>query len=186
MVTSPRAKLRIVEGIGSSKVFSIVETPLTLGRHTGADVVLRDNKLSLPDETKIVSRNHAKIVYQDGRWVIIDNSVNGTIVDGKEVSHGVLHDGSTIGIGSYVFEFTILPVPRRAPTYEPSPPERVAERPRVPISSKENPFLDFTRTIKALGLDESQVGRAGFNWRVFAFVAIAAAVVAILLWMLIR
>ena len=65
--------------MGDSNVFSQSDMPITIGR--GA-------KASVPVNAALASRIHAKIDYNRGKFVLIDQSTNGTYVklnDGKEV-----------------------------------------------------------------------------------------------------
>ena len=58
---------------GSEEVFPLGFEPTSIGRHG-------DNEIILPDSQ--VSRHHAEIVMQGGRWLIADlGSANGTYVN---------------------------------------------------------------------------------------------------------
>jgi CRP-like cAMP-binding protein len=69
--------------------------PTTIGR--GAD-----NTITVPDPT--VSRNHAKLSFQDGTWIVEDlGSANGITVEGKRVEKSVLKPGDTFQLGEIAF-----------------------------------------------------------------------------------
>lgn len=54
-----------------------------------------------------VSRNHSKIVYQNGRFVLRDNgSSNGTFLNGKQVDECEIHDNDEIQLGKYKVVFS--------------------------------------------------------------------------------
>lgn len=64
---------------------------MVLGRSTVVDVRLRDPS---------VSRRHAALRHEDGRWTIEDlGSLNGTVVNGRRVSMGALAPGDRIELG---------------------------------------------------------------------------------------
>ena len=106
----------------------ITSSYFTIGRSA-------DNELRV--EGRLVSRQHALIVRQDGRYILYDReSTNGTWVDGRRIAQHVLQPGEQIQIGTAVFVFqqagaavevqSIRPVePVRVPT--PSP-EAVVQR----------------------------------------------------------
>jgi pSer/pThr/pTyr-binding forkhead associated (FHA) protein len=58
-----------------------------------------------------VSRKHAKIVFEDGEWKIVDlSSSNGTFVlreDFERVDDAVLEDGTEIALGNARFVFRL-------------------------------------------------------------------------------
>ena len=74
--------------------------PLSIGRHG-------DNGIILPDPQ--VSRHHAEIVMQGGRWVVSDlGSANGTFVNGQRVlGPQVLNHGDLIRVGQTQFQVEI-------------------------------------------------------------------------------
>jgi hypothetical protein len=66
-------------------------TELLIGRHAACDVVL-------PGET--VSREHARLVFRDGKWIIHDlKSANGTAVNGTYVGRCELYPGDQLVLG---------------------------------------------------------------------------------------
>jgi CRP-like cAMP-binding protein len=71
--------------------------PTTIGR--GAD-----NTITLPDPT--TSRNHARLVIADGKWVVEDlGSANGIIFGGQRVERVVLSSGDIFEIGGVSFRY---------------------------------------------------------------------------------
>lgn len=71
--------------------------PTTIGRAA-------DNTITLPDPT--TSRNHAKVVFRDGAWIVEDlGSANGIVIGGKRVARAVLKSGDTFKIGGITFRF---------------------------------------------------------------------------------
>ncbi len=78
--------------------YHIHDREITIGREF-------DCNLCLPDGTAQISRHHAKIVKaSDEKFMVIDTSSNGTLVNGKKISKAVevkLGDGDILNIGRY-------------------------------------------------------------------------------------
>ena len=83
---------------GDGEQYTITAFPYVLGRGTECDFVLTG---------KGVSRKHAEIVFQSGRFVINDlNSLNGIKVNGYKVSRVILEEGDTIKLGDVSLTFS--------------------------------------------------------------------------------
>ncbi len=101
--------------IGGDAHVKIDSFPFTLGRAKSS---------SLPLNGKGISRHHAHILYQGGRYLIVDQqSLNGVEVNGYIVSRVLLEDGDQIKIGDQEIRFT-----HRHPLSDPNqkPTERTA------------------------------------------------------------
>ncbi len=109
-----RARLSLETGEGTPAVCELSPGhPATLGRSRDSSLVIRDD---------LASRLHAKVYYDDGRWVVRDFGLNGTKVDGtKVVGEVALNDGSIIQIGDVAVRFqslassTMTPPPQSFP-----------------------------------------------------------------------
>ncbi len=82
--------------------------------HEGGNIGrLPDCDLVLPDEEKLVSRHHAEIVYQNGAYLLKDNSLGGTYIDDNPTPLNyesiLLHDGMRLRMGDYQILVKILP-----------------------------------------------------------------------------
>lgn len=76
---------------------------LRVGRQRRADLVVTD---------KTVSRHHADVCYESGRYVLYDHSTNGTWINGTLVAVAQpLRDGDTIKFGKIEFRFGLREVP---------------------------------------------------------------------------
>ena len=74
-----------------------LEGSMTIGRSTEADIILMDFE---------VSRSHARISFQKGRWIIEDlGSANGVIFSGERVARKTLKSGDTFQIGTAALRF---------------------------------------------------------------------------------
>jgi pSer/pThr/pTyr-binding forkhead associated (FHA) protein len=65
------------------------EPTILIGRHPSCHVLF-------PKDVAIVSRRHAQIVRQGNRFKLIDQSANGTFVNGKKVKESYLKDGDVL------------------------------------------------------------------------------------------
>ncbi|MES2117847.1 MAG: FHA domain-containing protein, partial [Pseudomonadota bacterium] len=77
----------------------------TIGRSPG-------NGLVLDDPGKYISRNHAKIEFQDGGYCLADIGSNPSLVNGRPVGNGrqvALNDGDTVVIGPYLLAIAVTP-----------------------------------------------------------------------------
>jgi pSer/pThr/pTyr-binding forkhead associated (FHA) protein len=96
----PHARLIISGAQGAERTVALVETAITVGRATTNDIVLSDAK---------ASRTHAKLVYGDAQWTLIDlGSSNGTLCNGQPVTEPVaLQPGDVIAVGDSALLFEI-------------------------------------------------------------------------------
>ncbi len=80
----------------------LLPLPFLIGRHADNNLVLRDNR---------ASRSHARIVAENGKYVIEDlNSRHGTWVNGERTARHVLRNSDRIDFGvreSYQLTFTL-------------------------------------------------------------------------------
>jgi hypothetical protein len=70
---------------------SVTRDPVVIGRLSTNDVVLSDPN---------VSRRHAELRREGGRWILVDlGSTNGSVVNGKLVKEQALEDGDRLSFG---------------------------------------------------------------------------------------
>ena len=87
--------LRVVAPDGSDRTLELRERKMLIGRG-------RDNDVILADEQKGVSRTHAELRYENGRYIVVDlQSQNGTWVNGTRVDRAEVPVGTEIAIGDY-------------------------------------------------------------------------------------
>jgi pSer/pThr/pTyr-binding forkhead associated (FHA) protein len=117
----PPPVLRVTGPDGSTSEHAIAGEMLTIGRAADAPLRLDD---------RMVSRSHARILREGGRWRIVDaGSTNGFSVNGKPVKEADLNPGDEIAIGPFRLVFGAAAA-RRAPLPQPTAPESTADRPR--------------------------------------------------------
>ena len=134
------ASLHIVHPDGSAKEISITVSPFNVGRTA-------DNHLQLPDQ--LISRHHARLLYEAGRFHLIDlNSSNGTIVGDTRLAPNDPHTiayGEAFSVGPYTLHLEAVPVAAEKPESdrEVKPPDvpspEVKSAPRVQIGATEAP-----------------------------------------------
>ena len=89
------ATLILLHGSTPDREIEIGERTLRLGRGDQNDVVL-------PDPGKSVSRFHAELRVEQGRFIVVDlNSQNGVWVGGRRVPQAALEPGVPVVLGTY-------------------------------------------------------------------------------------
>jgi hypothetical protein len=126
------ARLVIFRGDAHHADIQLPEQTVRIGRSPQNDIVLED-------QGKGVSRTHAELRFEDGRYVLVDKeSNNGVWVSGARVTSVVLDPGVVATVGPYR-----LSVERSASTQEiaaPEDPTEIAVRPpRLPQPVEELP-----------------------------------------------
>ncbi len=94
----PMAWLAVKSGARRGKQFGLTSGKNTVGRDgTRCDIILDDPK---------VSREHARVQYENGRFVIYDlASLSGTFVNKRRVQRQTLIDNDEIGLGKTTLIF---------------------------------------------------------------------------------
>jgi pSer/pThr/pTyr-binding forkhead associated (FHA) protein len=89
------ARLVVRQGSTSQPEYQLGTQPVTIGRESGNEIVINDPE---------ISRRHARITFQGGRYEIEDlGSTNGTFVNGRRISMVTpLNNNDTIDISDSV------------------------------------------------------------------------------------
>src|ERR1700720_2188490 len=83
--------LAVINPSGNRSRMPLDRLPFLIGRHVDNHLVLRDNR---------ASRNHARILIEDGNYVLEDlNSRHGTWVNGTRIARHTLRNSDRIDIG---------------------------------------------------------------------------------------
>jgi len=102
MADRPAAVLLVLAPSGQRSRVVLDTVPFGIGRQSGNGLVLRDNR---------TSRNHSRIVFEDGNYVIEDlNSRHGTWVNGQQIARHILRNSDRIEFGvrdSYQLTFSV-------------------------------------------------------------------------------
>jgi FHA domain-containing protein/type VI secretion system protein len=118
----------------------------TIGRAAG-------NDLELPDPGKYISRNHSKIDFIDGRYVLMDLGSNPSWINDRPVGSGKsanLEHGDRLLIGDYVLEVEVDQGAGAAvlvPVFSPETSDALPFQPQpvVPLSPHSGPSFDEMR-----------------------------------------
>jgi sigma-B regulation protein RsbU (phosphoserine phosphatase) len=101
MPDRPAAVLLVLAPSGQRSRLTLDSLPFGIGRQSGNSLVLRDNR---------TSRNHCRILFENGAYVVEDlNSRHGTWVNGQRVARHVLRNSDRIEFGvrdSYQLTFS--------------------------------------------------------------------------------
>ncbi|MGC8943046.1 MAG: FHA domain-containing protein [Caldisericia bacterium] len=94
------AILVVKSGKKAGGTFPLKKKVINIGRESGNEIVIDDNK---------ASRQHAKIKLEDDKFVIYDlASTNGTFVNNQKITSCEINDGDEIKIGDTILVFKIL------------------------------------------------------------------------------
>lgn len=94
-----RAWLEVKSGTDRGKTFGL--------KVTGEDVIGRWNDSSIVLADALVSRNHAKIRWENGVFILYDmGSRNGTYVNGNRVNRAILNNNDEIRVGQTTLHFS--------------------------------------------------------------------------------
>jgi hypothetical protein len=106
-------QVRILQGTSTGRTRTFDEPKLAFGRSGDNHIVV-----DVPE----ASRYHGALVFQDDHWTIINNSPNGTSVNGRKPGKKpiVLKSGDVIGVGKFsLFEVGIGPAAPGEPAAAP-------------------------------------------------------------------
>lgn len=99
-LSSQKAMLEIVDGVGRGKIYAI-DGPIFRIGSAESDRPEERNDLVLSDTKGFISRYHCTIVRKNGRYFLIDSSLNGTYMDEDLLDRGEhrpLDDGEEFSI----------------------------------------------------------------------------------------
>ena len=93
----------VIEGPDRGRRYELLPNRVeTIGREEGATVQLHDTE---------VSRKHARVLYDNGRFLITDlNSSNGTFLNQVRITTAAINSGDKINVGSSCLLFTQTPI----------------------------------------------------------------------------
>ncbi len=97
-----KAVVKIVDGVGRGKLYTI-DAPLFRIGAASSDKPEEKNDIVLSDSASSISRYHCSILRKDGRFYLIDASLNGTQLNDEPLERGehhVIHDGDEFTLAS--------------------------------------------------------------------------------------
>lgn len=97
----PGARLLLTRSDGSLQELPLTRAELVVGRGEEADIVI---------DEPLVSREHARLVWQDGAFVVVDlGSTNQTRVNGERVLRARLEPGDELRFARAVCRYELPP-----------------------------------------------------------------------------
>jgi len=115
-----------IEGPLKGEIQELSDAEIVIGRHP-------DCQVQFPKDVTTLSRRHARIVREGNRFKVIDQSTNGTFVNGKLVTESYLKDGDVITFSeggpklSFLTQVSDQPLPQ-----QPAKPPRAPQPPATP------------------------------------------------------
>ena len=114
------ANLTVIQGQDRGKVYNLQATHIVLGRDPHCDVPLTDHS---------VSRRHAELRVEEGKFHIIDlASSNGTFVNGVRVTEAAIRPGDQLRLGGAILALGRVVA---GPTFSAGGPVRIDEQGNV-------------------------------------------------------
>ena len=91
MSTIPRIMVQLVhlQGPRKGEIQELTDPEIRVGRHPSCQI-------TFPRDMVTLSRIHARIVREGNRFKLIDQSTNGTYLNGQRISEGYLKDGDVL------------------------------------------------------------------------------------------
>jgi pSer/pThr/pTyr-binding forkhead associated (FHA) protein len=86
---------------GTGNVFPVFANEVLIGRYDSVTGMRPDIDLTNEDQSRNVSRRHARLVLRDGQFFVAEEigTMNGTFLNGRKLANGVLtpiHDGDEL------------------------------------------------------------------------------------------
>ncbi len=98
--TTAVASLEVTLGSLAEKVYYLAPRPYSIGRAVHNDLPLTEAS---------ISKSHARLLYQDGLFVVEDQkSLHGVYVNAAKVERAPLEHGCQLQLGNVSFKFSVL------------------------------------------------------------------------------
>ncbi|UCF71862.1 MAG: FHA domain-containing protein, partial [Deltaproteobacteria bacterium] len=125
MTTQPTIVVQLVhiDGPLKGEIQEFLDPEISMGRHPSCQV-------QFPKDFAIISRKHARIVREGNRFKLVDQSANGTFVNGKRVTEAYLKSGDVLILaegGPKVSFLTRVEQGRAQPPQAVTPSDALAE-----------------------------------------------------------
>jgi hypothetical protein len=95
-----KVALKIVDGVGRGRMYTIESDVFRIGA-AESEKKEEKNDLILSDSLGLVSRFHCALLRRDKKWILVDSSLNGTLLNDKPLPRGepsAVRDGDEITI----------------------------------------------------------------------------------------
>ena len=100
VATQRKIALKIVDGVGRGRMYTVESEVFRIGA-AESEKKEEKNDLILSDSLGLVSRFHCALLRRDKKWILVDSSLNGTLLNDKPVARGEpqsIRDGDEITI----------------------------------------------------------------------------------------
>ena len=139
MINTPKIVIQIIhiEGPLKGQIQEFSEQEINIGRLSSCHV-------RFPKDLAIISRQHASIVREGNRFKLIDQSANGTYVNGKRVNEHFLKDGDVLMFAEGGPKVSFLSeIKEEQPDIEKTKTEELPAQPEIPVPEiKPTPFKE--------------------------------------------
>ena len=124
-----------IQGPLKGRIQEVTDESILIGRHPSCQV-------QFPKELSMVSRRHAEIIREGNRFKLVDQSTNGTFVNGKQTTETYLKDGDVLMFseGGPKASFLTKILEDQSPVQTERP--IVSEPPEKPANSVPEPAAD--------------------------------------------
>jgi hypothetical protein len=98
--TQRKIALKIVDGVGRGRMYTVESEIFRIGA-AESEKKEEKNDLIISDSAGLVSRFHCALLRRDKKWILVDSSLNGTLLNDRPVARGEPHtvrDGDEITI----------------------------------------------------------------------------------------
>jgi hypothetical protein len=99
-VPGRKVALKIVDGVGRGRMYTIESDVFRIGA-AASEKQEEKNDLVLSDSAGLVSRFHCALLRREKKWILVDSSLNGTLLNDRPLARGEPHavrDGDEITI----------------------------------------------------------------------------------------
>ncbi len=120
-----------IQGPMKGEIQEFTDHSISIGRNPSGQV-------HFPKDLTIISRKHAEIIREGNRFKVVDQSSNGTFVNGKRVKEAFLKDGDVLTFAeggpkvSFLTKVVEGQQPEAQKSPEPGPPPEVKDIPMSP------------------------------------------------------
>jgi pSer/pThr/pTyr-binding forkhead associated (FHA) protein len=131
MKKAPTIIMRLVhiQGPMKGEIQEFTDSEISIGRHPSCHV-------RFPKDLAIISREHARIIREGNRFKLIDQSTNGTYLNGTRITEAILKDGDILLFADGGPKVSFLTKIAEAPGDLPQAPEIPAARMNRPRPSQ--------------------------------------------------
>jgi pSer/pThr/pTyr-binding forkhead associated (FHA) protein len=130
MTSIPRMTVQLIhiQGPLKGQIHELNDPEIHIGRHP-------ECQIQFPKDLTAVSRHHARIVREGNRFKLVDQSTNGSYVNGQRVAEAFLKDGDVITLSESGPKLSFLATPESAaaqPAAPREPDDEPVPEPRQP------------------------------------------------------